>query len=113
MALMTATSTLSPAYSSSTLCHDEIGAFQTFNGLRRQHQQLKLQTLPQRRREIAAGVVLATSLRPRRFLKEEGGLIPVSPEDGRINYIPGEVMKVRNLDKERRILHGRWKEIYE
>ncbi|KAG0602608.1 hypothetical protein M758_10G026900 [Ceratodon purpureus] len=45
-----------------------------------------------------AGPVCSTSLRPGRYVKEQGGsIIPVSPEDGRINFLEDEV-KVRAFE---------------
>ncbi|XP_024391266.1 pyruvate kinase isozyme G, chloroplastic [Physcomitrium patens] len=43
--------------------------------------------------------VRATALRPGRYVKEQGGaIVPISPEDGRINFLEDEV-KVRSFEE--------------
>lgn len=94
MAMMTPIRSLSPACcssSSQSVGHDETGTLLKFNGLRRHNGQMKFQSSRQGRKAFASGVVHATSLRPRRLLREEGELIPVSPEDSRVDYVPGEL----------------------
>lgn len=78
---------------------DEGGFVDRFNGLRKQAFVKKGSTVGVRKVSgRVRGPVCSTSLRPGRYVKEQGGsIIPVSPEDGRINFLEDEV-KVRVFD---------------
>jgi pyruvate kinase len=75
------------------VCEEGSAALERFQGLRKQAVGAsRRRRVGLRSREGGAVRVRATTMRPGRYVKERGGsIIPVSPEDGRINFLEDDV----------------------